>query len=399
MQQKTNNPTGELLVDTRGLKIQYHVVSAFEKQFTLAKSQPGVIIQNSKVGKDKTYQTKAKSVKGSQSINHQSSVPFFSKIDYRSWIQKEDEEKNPTRAPLDEVKVKKFIEEVAQLLNIHGNWRTFLIDELRSNEFIRKEIGQLAKDNILSMVARVAKEVEEQPSGNREIMAKIVRKFQYSLATITQEERRMELEKVREAQQKMDVKLNFGLEPPAKPKSQVTRAITKQKLIESRKERKSRSKLSQNPKAFHRKVTKIMDRILKWQMNKYNLIVKKFHQPKIHQLDSYIDDSLSVDSIDSIPCKEPEEEHTFLEKVGMRFNFQDVKENQKKPLFSEVTNLLRKQNKIQKASRYYLNKFSFTTERIKRKIQSSLLKTRLKSPHIIGITSNDLSLIPQNEPQ
>jgi hypothetical protein len=29
----------------------------------------------------------------------------------------------------------------------------------------------------------------------------------------------MELEKVREAQQKMDVKLNFGLEPPAKPKS------------------------------------------------------------------------------------------------------------------------------------------------------------------------------------
>jgi len=81
--------------------------------------------------------------------------------------------------------VKKFIEEVAQLLNIHGNWRTFLIDQLRSNEFIRKEIGQLAKSNILDMVDKVAKEVEEQPSGGREIMAKIVRKFEYSLATVT----------------------------------------------------------------------------------------------------------------------------------------------------------------------------------------------------------------------
>jgi len=29
----------------------------------------------------------------------------------------------------------------------------------------------------------------------------------------------MELEKVREAQQKMDYKFNLGLEPPAKPKS------------------------------------------------------------------------------------------------------------------------------------------------------------------------------------
>jgi len=60
-----------------------------------------------------------------------------------------------------------------------------LIDQLRSNEFIRKEIGQLAKSNILDMVDKVAKEVEEQPSGGREIMAKIVRKFEYSLATVT----------------------------------------------------------------------------------------------------------------------------------------------------------------------------------------------------------------------
>lgn len=60
-----------------------------------------------------------------------------------------------------------------------------MIDQLRSNEFIRKEIGQLAKSNILDMVDKVAKEVEEQPSGGREIMAKIVRKFEYSLATVT----------------------------------------------------------------------------------------------------------------------------------------------------------------------------------------------------------------------
>lgn len=82
---------------------------------------------------------------------------------------------------------------------------------------------------------------------------------------------------------------------------------------------------------------------------------------------TYMDDQLSIESIDSVPCKEPEEELTFLEKVGLRLDLQ-LKENFKKPLFSEVSNLIRKQNKIQKASRYYLKKFSFTAERIKRKI-------------------------------
>ena len=51
---------------------------------------------------------------------------------------------------------------------------------------------------------------------------------------------------------------------------------------------------------------------------------------------------MSINSVDSVECQEPEEELTFLEKVGLRFNFNDFKENLTKPLFSEVVNLIRK---------------------------------------------------------
>ena len=122
-----------------------------------------------------------------------------------------------------------------------------------------------------------------------------------------------------------------------------------------------------------------MDKILKWQTNRYNLIVKKFHLPKLDQFATYVDDAMSIESVDSVAYQEPEEELTFLEKVGMRVDLQ-AKENLKKPLFSEVANLIRKQNKIQKASRYYIKKFGFTTERIRRKIASSLF---FKKPQVI----------------
>ena len=100
--------------------------------------------------------------------------------------------------------------------------------------------------------------------------------------------------------------------------------------------------------------------------------MKKFYLPRAEHISSYSDDAMSVKSIDSVAYLEPEEDHTFLEKIGMRFNFQEVKENPKEPLFSEVANIIRKQNKIQKASRYYISKFSFTAERIRRKMASSL---------------------------
>lgn len=152
-------------------------------------------------------------------------------------------------------------------------------DEIRSSKFIQEEI-RMVVDKISSKMQKVKKENEDPRSENREILGLVAHKFEISMASISQEERRLELERSRLiAQRKGDdkpeeTKVSFA-------RSEITKAISKRKNIACLNPQKLRSRITLNPKAFHRKVNKIMNKILKWQTNRYNLIVKKFHLPKV----------------------------------------------------------------------------------------------------------------------
>ena len=173
-----------------------------------------------------------------------------------------EQDHRPVRAPLDELKVKNFSNEVLKLLGREGNWKVLMNEVLRSNNCI-EELLAVAEEDLKKKTKEVKIQSEDSGFSNRGIISKIVELFRTSMEKIGQEERRIEFEKLRSAQIQTGKASSLAREFK-NSKSQVTKAISKKKRTDINTARKSRSKLTLNPKAFHRKITKIMDRILKW---------------------------------------------------------------------------------------------------------------------------------------
>jgi hypothetical protein len=142
------------------------------------------------------------------------------------------------------------------------------------------------------------------------------------------------------------------------------------KLLKARKKkryrvRKSRAKISQNPKVQRRKIIKMVEKINHWKSLKYKKIQDKYWKGQEQEDDSFEEDSHFNPEIWNF--SENSSNLTQLEKVDT-----DEALACDTTIFRSVGSLLNRQKTAQKAYRYMNLKFRFTMERIRRKVKNSL---------------------------
>lgn len=151
----------------------------------------------------------------------------------------------------------------------------------------------------------------------------------------------------------------------------VKKIISKTKTRRNR-DRKSRAKFVPNPKAYKRRVIKLVEKIKFWKTQKYQKIVNKYWKGEKSE-DSLYEEEDSVFSLETLDFQEKSSELSVLERVECKNStFKPNLSTDTPRLYDSLTELIHRQNKSQKAYRYFNLKMRFSMERIRRKVANSL---------------------------